>query len=365
MERTNVENYECYICGEVITADNVGGYVYGNPVCHNCYEENTVDCCHCGTTIPAADDMGGDDLHLCVNCYDNYYVTCNSCGRVIHRDDAYYDYDEYFCDSCHEESRSINPYSYKPEPIFYGTGRFFGVELEIDGAGQIDDNAERILEEGNLYDECIYIKSDGSLDDGMEIVTHPMSLDYHMTKMPWKKILNKALSMGYLSHKTGTCGLHIHVDRKSLGKTEKEQEKTISNILFIIEKFWDEFLRFSRRTEYQLNRWASRYGFKEKPEQIMDNAKKSDLGRYACVNLMNYKTIEFRMWRGTLKYNTLIATLQMVEQICNVAFSMSEEELMNLSWLGFIERIEYNELITYLKERRLYFNEPVIGADEV
>ena len=36
-----------------------------------------------------------------------------------------------------------------------------------------------ILEIANEYDEHIYIKSDSSLDDGMEIVTHPMTLEYH------------------------------------------------------------------------------------------------------------------------------------------------------------------------------------------
>ena len=97
---------------------------------------------------------------------------------------------------------------------------------------------------------------------------------------------------------------------------------------------------------------------------MLDNAKKSGLGRYACVNLSNTDTIEFRMWRGTLKYNTFIATLQMVDEICKAAF-LSEEELENMSWVSFIERIHSKELITYLKERRLYINEPVESEEEV
>ena len=40
----------------------------------------------------------------------------------------------------------------------------------------------------------------------------------------------------------------------------------------------------------------------------------------------------FRIFRGTLKYNTLIATLQLVEKLCNVAVSLSEERLQALSW---------------------------------
>ncbi len=55
------------------------------------------------------------------------------------------------------------------------------------------------------------------------------------------------------------------------------------------------------------------------------------VGRYAAVNLCNYSTIEFRLFRGTLKINTFIATLQLVNEICNVAVSMSDESLQKLS----------------------------------
>ena len=42
----------------------------------------------------------------------------------------------------------------------------------------------------------MYIKGDGSLDDGMELVSHPMSLDYHKNYQ-WEEIMEKAISLGY------------------------------------------------------------------------------------------------------------------------------------------------------------------------
>jgi len=36
-----------------------------------------------------------------------------------------------------------------------------------------------------------YCKHDGSLNDGFEIVTHPMTLDYHLHRMPWEELLEK------------------------------------------------------------------------------------------------------------------------------------------------------------------------------
>ena len=98
---------------------------------------------------------------------------------------------------------------------------------------------------------------------------------------------------------------------------------------------------------------------------LFDNAKKGDKGRYACINLCNYNTIEFRIFRGTLKYNTLIATLQMVEHICQTAMELTDEEITALSWPEFIEGIEHEELIQYLKERRLYVNEIVENEEEL
>jgi hypothetical protein len=75
---------------------------------------------------------------------------------------------------------------------------------------------------------------------------------------------------------------------------------------------WNELLKFSRRTEESINRWASRYGIADNTEETYKKAKSKGLGRYVAVNITNCNTIEFRMFRGTLRYKTFIATLQLV-----------------------------------------------------
>lgn len=92
---------------------------------------------------------------------------------------------------------------------------------------------------------------------------------------------------------------------------------------------------------------------------MQEHIKKGYGSRYTCVNLTIEETIEFRIFRGTLKYNTLIATLQMVNHICDAAICLSDEQLKALSWSEFVSGITEPELIRYLKERRLYLNEPV------
>ena len=233
----------------------------------------------------------------------------------------------------------------------------------MDVGGHDDENAEELQNIANYPNEQIYIKSDGSIDDGFEIVTHPMTLDYHLNHFCWSEILHRAVQMGYRSHQTSTCGLHVHVSRAGLCNSYEEQEITISRILFFVEQHWNELLKFSRRSEYSMNRWAARHGYEHDPKKILDKAK-SERNRYVAVNLCNSQTVEFRLFRGTLKLNTLLATLQLVDRICTTAMTLTDHELQALSWSEFVSQITEPELIQYLKERRLYVNDTITNEEE-
>ena len=345
-------------------------------LCAICFQLETVVCSYCGERIWREDSVSDADGPLCEHCCENHYVRCDRCGTLLHMDAAHYEDDDMdipYCSDCFHrinrtrQGRAIQDYYYKPLPVFYGDGpRYFGVELEIDEGGEDSDSARAILEIANRNEERAYCKHDGSLEDGFEIVTHPMSLEYHQSEMPWADILREAVSMGYRSHQSGTCGLHVHVSRDAFGFLPSEQDAVIARVLYFFEKHWEELLKFSRRTSGQLDQWAARYGYKDQPREILDHAKhESGNRRYACVNLQNSATIEFRIFRGTLKLNTLIATLQLVDQICNVALFLSDDEVKAMSWTTFAAGCHAPELVQYLKERRLYVNEPVAMEEEV
>ncbi len=358
----------CSHCGVLIENEDFGT-VNGEPICQDCAERYTVVCDRCGETIWESDAYGDEYTNLCRHCYENHYTRCSCCDALLHEDDAYHLNGDDYCHDCYDEERdkcrNIHDYGYKPEPIFYGdSDRYFGVELEIDGAGKDDDYAENLLDIANTSDEHIYIKSDGSLDDGMEIVSHPMTLEFHKD-FCWENIMKKAIYLGYRSHQTSTCGLHVHVNRDCLGEDRGDQEMVIGKILYFVEHHWNEMLKFSRRSEYSINRWAARYGYENSPKAILEKAKKGNCGRYAAVNLMNYSTIEFRLFRGTLKHSTFIATLELVNAIIETALYYSEDELHKLSWSEFVRRIDEPELIQYLKERQLYINETIESEEEM
>lgn len=362
----------CESCGHSFPLSQLADFD-GSLLCSDCLETGTLFCAHCGTRIWKDDNAGDRETPLCQSCYDRFYIDCSICGRIIHQNDALFlddDDDDAYCNSCYRRftrGHRINDYYYKPAPIFYGKGiRYFGVELEIDEGGEDSDKASALMSIANRNAELAYCKHDGSLHNGFEIVTHPMTLDFHRNEMPWPALLQRAISLGYYSHQAETCGLHVHVNRNTFGTIEGQQDACIARVLYFFERHWDELLKFSRRTPRQLEQWASRYGLKEQPREILDHAKKGNHnGRYSCVNLENRETIEFRIFRGTLKWNTLIATLQLVNQICDLAISFSDEEIKAMPWTTFVSGCQSPELVQYLKERRLYINEPVTNEEEV
>ena len=173
-------------------------------ICECCirYSNLFFRCLECGENYTRNFLWGsfqGDDV--CMNCSDEYFV-CPSCTDVYPASErVYYSHtDEELCRECMEErcrnvSNLIEDYYYKPTPIFYGESDencFLGVELEVDNTSGDYDNkliykaAEQLLDN---YCEQLYLKRDGSLTRGFEIVTHPCTLDYHYNQLGWREIM--------------------------------------------------------------------------------------------------------------------------------------------------------------------------------
>lgn len=343
--------------------------------CIDCAEQHGVKCDHCGDYFDDNNIETDDYLNICTTCYMTEYRRCTSCDRIIHDSDVYRldddcDSDPY-CIDCYREQLSktlIHNYSYKPEPIFYGcNSRFFGIELEVDKKERDAftneyETAANVLDIANhKYGENqrLYIKYDGSLNCGFELVSHPMSLNYHLKNMPWEEIMTILLKDDYLSSKVGTCGLHIHVNRTAFGSNIDEQDSAIARLLYLVDHHWEQIRIFSRRTQKQLNNWAAKYGTKSNPEEFKKDMKAGfdcKYKRHMCINITNADTIEFRIFRGTLKIDTFKATLQFVNLLCDLVTKCTDMEIEDLTWeklVSDIDRDKYPELIEYLKTRNL------------
>lgn len=227
--------------------------------------------------------------------------TCDSCSNTM--DNDHYHSDGY-CQDCYQEEEnadSIKPYStdvldyYKllapsKSEHFQHT---IGVELEAEGirhtCDEIDDEYEGFI-----------FKEDGSLDNGAELVTRPAPYSWHESFFS-SGILEAMRDAGGRSYNTTTCGLHVHIGRAYL-----TQLQIARAIVFLHNPENETFLRAIAQRDP--SRWARIALGKTLCKQ--DTTRNGDEGRYTSLNLENAKTVELRIFKGTLSRTGVMRAIQ-------------------------------------------------------
>jgi hypothetical protein len=193
---------------------------------------------------------------------------------------------------------------------------FFGVELEVEAGDNRDSAAEDIS--GKL-DNFAVLKEDGSIKSGFEIVTRPASMDEQ--RRGWKGFFSD-LPDGLLSYKTETCGLHVHASRSAL--TTLQIAKIVC---FVNSPDNREFVeRIAGRKACD---WARYHG------KNLATAGKRTGQRYEAVNLENSKTIEFRIFKGTLKETSFWRCIEFCDALISFSAPASRTMDESLNWKAF------------------------------
>lgn len=231
--------------------------------------------------------------------------------------------------------------------------RFFGVELEVEvrsSYGRIE-RAKGIKKyvEANLdhpdvdsFSPLVF-ERDGSLDCGFEIISQPMGLDIH--RELWKWTNQPTITEGLRSHLTGTCGLHVHVSREGLTNLQ------IARAVYFVNH---------QANRHLIETVARRYnaGYCKAKSKKISTANRAD-DRYEMINLMNSRTIEFRIFKGSLKYEAIIAAIEFCHAVLNFAATNSNLHLSTEAFLKFIfehqNRPDTITLRQYLMERNPIF----------
>ena len=364
--------YECEQCGEWINRE-IDNDIVETEDCIFCSSDCAEDygyrqCYHCSDWVYENDSYYTHDGNLiCEDCYNNHYTTCNECGEIYNIDDMCYDEEEDVdvCYNCYNEATTRaelvkNYHYYKSsywQPRFYNNtsnDNLFGVELEVENKKQLITNNETVKKICEIdKDEVFVFESDGSLNNGFEIISNPCSLNYWYSKEnELKEIFEKLSNSGFSSHDTTTCGLHIHFSRDYV------DTEIIGRILYLFEKFKNHLVMFSRRKIDNLNRWASfmNVDFKELSLDYV-KSNQDNCNRYKAVNLTNNKTIEIRIFKGTLKFESFMACIELVNNIVEMAKNMNDNEIINVE--SFYNVIEYRKtkyLKQYCLERRIVEN---------
>lgn len=320
------------------------------------------ECGHCAREVPQVTGVDHGHRELCGACSDSWVRSCDRCGSTVDtyvnslyeirdpRDswsgeevcsDCRYDL-AYFCEPCDcyhfdtvdcyadsGELDGLDDYSYKPEPRFHGTSaefEYFGAEIEMEsenGRGQDALDNFRDTFTGAEF----YYKGDGSIysEDGFEMVSHPRTLDSWQSILPrLQDSMQYARQVGMRSWNTSTCGIHVHIDTRAFGDGTAHLYR---------------FTQFIYRNSAQMARLAGR-GDVEYAHYFTPDSRKTYLAndikhrrltgrageRYMAVNLQNHKTVEVRMFRGSLKPERLLANIEFLHALLNYTRTMTTRQ---------------------------------------
>jgi L-rhamnose mutarotase len=365
------DNYNsCCGCSDVIYSDDTY-FVHDDPWCSGCYHDRFSICDDCNETV-RSDDMNtvqgrsGADRHVCDSCRRDY-PWCSNCDEYVHEDN--YDGND-LCVGCASDSDDdddesydngdvIKNYGYKPRPTFFKVSEndnvYLGIELEVERGANSETNHTKMAL--LIQQDFLYFKTDGSLDNGFEIVTHPMTISYiKKHKNIWASILNELRSNNYRSYDTRTCGMHIHISKNAFTTWH----------LYRFMKFFvdnaDFVTKISQRKIENLDRWAALTdkpsdSYKEYTEdRLMYKAKKKygNDKRYLAVNLQNPKSVEVRIFRGTLNDSSFFKNIEFVQALYDYTKSTPDADINLKSFLTFIkDNNEYPYLRKFINDKNI------------
>lgn len=295
-----------------------------------------------------ADDSGST---FCESCYLNNTVYCEDCDASFVNG----------CERGHDESRLIHDYSYRPDLIFHQTDDdtrlYFGIEIETEQKHEDYSSKNIAAEYAHRLEsmDLAYLKSDGSLTCGFEIVSHPMSHDFFMNEADdfWDTISTLKNRYNMISWGTRTCGVHVHISRS--GFNGGAHQHRFLQLVYNNQAFYETMAGRSS------DRWASFHDV-DMPRGGKSFMRKiryhRDSERYSAVNTINRDTLEMRIFRGTLNVQSLKAIINLAHASVEFTRNVSIPQVR----AGYLN---WNNLVQYVKSKPELYSELIAKFDRV
>jgi hypothetical protein len=318
--------------------------------------------------------------------FSGHYFTCHDCDSIFSDDDAHNAYDDYsVCGSCvdnfryserngyyvrdddddYSENENIREYHTSSDCLGHIPSKYdnrtprvlLGLELEMEIKGEYsrDERAGVLLEGLGNYNDCTYAlcENDGSLNHGFELVTAYTGLDVHAEQLAF---FQSGLR-GAISHDSDNCGLHVHICKADMSTLHGAKM-----ILFINDPANHKLIKaIARRDSSGFAKFKNKQLDKDWLKSAMTcESKRSQLrnlnhDRYEALNFKNDKTVEFRLFKGSLVFETIMSCLEFTYATW---FFTRDASTKNMTIDGFLKFICANEnrgdtkfLRAYLKSK--------------
>jgi len=360
------QQFECADCGSSENIEDGRELSYSDLVCETCYE-TYFQCDHCEEHAPRTErqktESGGEICDRCQSrhytysniqlCYipDDTTVTFRDSDEIVSESYAEnYGYQsdsgDWYQDEENIPRSGLHPYEenvldrckYNRKLVEQGAV-LFGVELEMEPRGRTEQS-DLIEALGGITQEKFILKEDGSLDDGVELVTIPLSLEDHLSRFGWEHVLDPLRTIAKSGADTDNCGMHVHINKAALSPLQ------IGKMLVFLNStvLRDQITIIAQRD--------SNTFCKRSDKKFTDGRAISEY-RHDIVNV-GLLTVEIRMFRGNLRADRVFKNLEFCHALvvfCRDA-SLTEIERWEefASWL-LKRRSQYPHLVSFLAEK--------------
>jgi hypothetical protein len=226
------------------------------------------------------------------------------------------------------------------------------MEIELECRNGRYDPAEYAgrLEEYDLA----YLKGDGSLNDGFEIVTHPMTHDFFKNEATefWNTLAVLRDRYRVMTWGTSTAGIHIHISRTGFKggphmhrflNLVYSNEKLFSTIAGRESSRWAKFddVNTAKRDGEDENGYAQYKQYRTYKDKILDG-RVTD--RYSAVNTQNRDTLELRIFKSTTKPERIKAYMDLAHASVEYTRNLTLQQVKDgaLSDIAFITYVREN-----------------------
>ena len=231
----------------------------------------------------------------------------------------------------------------------------FGLELEVEFESECGYIDQSIIQTYLGIDWRV--KRDGSLINGIEVVSIPFSFDYYITnKDKFIKVFNLLKKNELISFNSPRCGGHIHM----------------TNVMYPLQIYkFIAFVNRNRQFMEQLSqrKQTKRYAkFTSSKENFIYQAKRRDSGdRYQAVRIDSYKnTVECRCFKGTISSIGVFKNIEFMHCLYMFTLNASLKRCGLQSFKKFVKdhKNTYPHLFKFLTSKK-YKEQSTVEQEEL